>query len=153
MRVTSTRLAGRYDLGSADFQAAYAFLQRTDLSELPDGEVKITDTVRAFVQSYTTKPLEDCRFETHDKFFDIQFLLKGEEKFCVAKREALKADGAYSEEKDITFYEQPEKYSSLVLEEGDYVVVAPEEAHAPKACVADPAAVRKIVIKVPVPQD
>lgn len=150
MIVTNTNLTDRYDMNSADFQAAYEFLQRSDLKELPDGEVKISDTVRAFVQSYTSKPLAECRFETHDRFFDIQYILEGEEKFGVAKRAWLKSTGAYSAEKDITFYEMPVKYTMIDLCEGDYVVVTPEEAHAPKVCAHESTPVRKIVIKVPV---
>ena len=36
----------------------------------------------------------------------------------------------------------------MVLEAGDCVVVAPEEAHKPKGQAGEPARVRKIVVKV-----
>ena len=138
-----------YDLHSPDFCAAYAFLKRGDLAELPDGEVRVNDNVRAFVQSYTTTPFEECRFETHDRYFDIQYILEGHELFGVAKRANMKPAGDYSEEKDITFYESPACYSMLYLGQGGYVIVAPEEAHMPHVSDGKPSFVRKIVIKVP----
>lgn len=56
----------------------------------------------------------------------------------------------YNEEKDITFYSDPKKYSKVILNSGDYVVVSPDEAHKPKCMVDTPSKVKKIVVKVPV---
>ena len=55
---------------------------------------------------------------------------------------------AYNPETDLVFFENPKYESFVVLEAGDCVVVAPEEAHKPKGQAGEPARVRKIVVKV-----
>ena len=72
----------------------------------------------------------------------------GREKFGCVKREGLTETESYDPEKDMVFFENPKYESYVVLEAGDCVVVAPEEAHKPKGQAGEAARVRKIVVKV-----
>ena len=54
------------------------------------------------------------------------------------------------EENDLIFYEEPAVSGSVLLEEGDLIVVAPEDAHKPRCQAAGPEPVKKVVIKVAV---
>ena len=54
------------------------------------------------------------------------------------------------DENDLIFYEEPEYSGSVVLEPGDLIVVAPEDAHKPRLQVNEPCAVKKVVVKVAV---
>ena len=56
----------------------------------------------------------------------------------------------YSESGDITFYEDPELSGEVLLNAGDYIVLAPEDAHKPRLVAGKKMPVKKIVIKVPV---
>ena len=53
-------------------------LEDTALLSRPAGKYAI-DGERLFViiQDYTTKPVEQCRWESHRKYIDIQYMLAG----------------------------------------------------------------------------
>ena len=105
------------------------------------------DDVFAEVQSYTTEPADKRKFETHDKYFDIQYMVEGAEMFGVCAREGLKLTDA-PEGKDVKFYDDPEIFGMVLLNEGDFIVVSTEEAHKPRCAAGQPAKVKKVVIKV-----
>lgn len=140
----------KYDYTSAKFETAYAFLRREDLAELPEGWIELTDGVRASVQHYTTMPAETLDFETHEKYFDIQYLVEGVELVGVTSREGMAEKTPYAAENDITFYQEPEFSGSVLLCAGDYVILEPEDVHKPRCAAGKPIAVKKIVVKVPV---
>ncbi len=141
-------LATKYNYLADKFKAGYKWLSETDIKALADGKYSIMgDDVVADVQSYTTEPAEKRRFETHDKFFDIQYMAEGCEYFGVCKREGLKLHDSHPD-RDVEFYDDPECSGMVLLEERDFIVVAPEDAHKPRCCVKVPAKVRKVVIKV-----
>ena len=141
-------LAEKYDYLADKFKAGYKWLADTDIKALADGKYTIIEgEVTADVQSYTTEPADKRRFETHNKFFDIQYMSEGCEYFGVCKREGLKLHDAHPE-RDVDFYDDPEFSGMVLLEEGDLIVVEPEEAHKPRCAVGTPAKVRKVVIKV-----
>ena len=103
----------------------------------------------ANVQEYTTYPASEASFETHEKFFDIQYMASGREMFGVCKRDGLKVKERI-EENDLIFYQEPEFSGSVLLEEGDLIVVAPEDAHKPRCVAGAPCQVKKVVVKVAV---
>ena len=141
-------LATKYDYLAEKFRAGYKWLSETDIKALNDGKYSIMgDDVVADVQSYTTVPAEKRRFETHDKFFDIQYMAEGCEFFGVCTREGLKLKESRPAN-DVEFYDDPENFSMVFLGEGDLIVVAPEDAHKPRCAVNAPAKVKKVVIKV-----
>lgn len=140
----------KYDLMAEKFKTAFAFLHRTDLTQLPEGWIELGDGVRASVQHYTTMAADTLNFETHERFFDIQYLAEGVELIGVVGRKGLIEKIPYEQKNDITFYEEPALSGAFLLREGDYVVLAPEDAHKPRCAAGAPAAVKKIVVKVPV---
>lgn len=140
----------KYDLTAAKFQTAFAFLRRGDLAALPEGWIDLSDGVRASVQHYTTMDAATLDFETHEKFFDIQYLIEGEELIGCVSREGLVVKTPYHTDNDITFYEEPALSGSVLLRAGDYVVLAPEDAHKPRCIAGTAMPVKKIVVKVPV---
>ena len=140
----------RYDFTAPKFRTAFEFLHRTDLAELPVGWIELGNGVRASVQHYDTAPAEQLKYETHEKFFDIQFLVDGIELLGCCSRTGLKEAGPYDADGDVTFYGDPEIDGSVLLRTGDYVIFAPEDAHKPRIAAGAPMAVKKIVIKVPV---
>ena len=42
----------------------------------------------------------------------------------------------------------PKEYGYVILNPGDFIVIAPEDAHMPGCCVDSPIQVKKVVIKV-----
>ncbi len=140
----------RYDLSNPKFLTAFAFLERKDLATLPEGWVELENGVRASVQHYTTAPAEKLKYETHERFFDIQFIVDGEEVIGCTTRSGLKVETPYDPKNDITFYQTPSVHGGVYLKAGDYAVFAPEDVHQPRCAASIPMQVIKIVVKVPV---
>ena len=142
-------LATKYNYLEEKFLAAYKWLAETDLDNTAAGSYPICEGVTANVQEYTTFPAAEGSFETHDLFFDIQYIISGKEQLGVCKRDGLvlKQDNP---DNDVKFYEEPEMSGSVLLLPGDLIVVAPEDAHKPRCAAGAPEFVRKVVVKVKV---
>lgn len=149
MLTTNLKLADKYDYLSEKFARAYEFLRTKDLSTLPIGITEIDGTdIFANVQEYTTMPWEDCAFEAHDQYFDLQYVVDGKEMFGYIKREELTETVPYDKEKDLVFFAEPEESGKILLEAGDLAIVPPEDAHKPRCMAKESCKVKKIVIKV-----
>lgn len=141
----------KYDLSEKKFRIAFDFLKRKDLAELPVGWIELGEGVRASVQRYDSFVWDANKFETHEKYFDVQYVIEGMEYCGVCKREELGPVAvAYDEENDIEFYEEPIHCGKVFLNAGDFIVLAPEDAHKPRCAVDKPIPIKKIVVKVPV---
>lgn len=141
----------KYNYNNDRFQKAFEFLSDTDLMTLSPGtEVIISEGVVAKIQEYTTDPEDTRRFETHRDYFDIQFVVRGEEFIGIVPASGLVPDGEYIETEDIQYYHTPVKHGGAVLRDGDFLIVPPEDAHRPNCMIDKPCVVRKIVIKIKV---
>lgn len=132
------------------FQKAFKFLTENNLEELAVGKYEIDgNDVYAMVQAYTTKMDEEIKWETHKKYIDIQYVVKGTEVVGWMPMDELTESEAYSEEKDITFYGETSKWTKLVLNSGVYAIFFPEDAHKP-CCTYDKKVeeVKKVVVKI-----
>lgn len=150
MYSTEIGLEYKYDLTSEKFKTAFEFLRRKDLAQLPEGWIELDHGVRASVQHYTTIARNEGSFETHEKYFDVQYVVEGRELCGVCRRQGLVVKTPYDEKGDITFYEDPEYCGEVLLLEGDYILLAPEDAHKPRLEAGGRIPVKKIVLKVPV---
>lgn len=150
MLTTNLKLAEKYDYLNESFRKVFAFLRETDLSALPVGNVPIDgDRIYANVQSYETMTAEQCPYESHKAYFDVQYVVEGEECFGYEPVVNLKPSMEYDSERDLIFYEEPEKAGSVILKAGDFAIVPPEDGHAPRRMTEKgPCRVKKIVVKV-----
>ncbi|XCP86630.1 YhcH/YjgK/YiaL family protein [Roseburia hominis] len=140
-----------YDYLAPKFQTALTFLRETDFSKISEGKIEIDgENIFAEIQEYTTKPQEECRFESHRKYFDIQYMAEGEEYFGYIPVKELKEDTGYDEERDLEFYQMPEINGRIHLKKGDYAIVSPDDGHRPRCIGTAPCKVKKIVVKVKV---
>ena len=138
----------KYNYLNERFVAAYKWLRENDLENLAVGKYSIIgEDVVANIQEYTTVPKEEKKFEAHDIFFDIQYLIKGVELFGICNRKELKEVERRSEN-DIIFYENPKAFGYVILKPKDMIVVAPEDAHLPGCTLETSTKVKKVVIKV-----
>lgn len=144
------KLHGKYNLCTPKFETAFAFLKREDLDTLPEGWVELENGVRASVQFYQTMPSAQLRFETHEKYFDIQYMVRGEEWLGYVSREKLIVETPYDTKADVTFYQTSAAVGGVYLRAGEYAVLAPEDAHQPRCIARSAMPVVKIVVKVPV---
>lgn len=149
MLFTPLAIAEKYNYLDDKFKAAYKWLAETDLANTPVGKYPICEGVTASVQEYTSKALEEGKFEAHDRFFDIQYVISGKERFGVCRREDLEVTEEHPD-RDVNFYKEPALSGYVILQAGDAIIVAPEDAHEPGLQVDGPETVRKVVVKVAV---
>ena len=132
------------------FRKAFAFLSQGGIESLPLGRNEIDgDDVFANVQEYDTVPAAEKQFEAHRAYYDVQFVVSGEEVVEYAQLDATTPATDFDEGNDFGLYEVVAPATRVVLRAGELAVLAPEDAHKPGCQLGDaPVHVRKIVVKV-----
>lgn len=143
--------ADRYVALHPLFRRGFEYLRRFT-PETPDGRYEIEgDRLFALVQTLTTTPTAEKRFEAHRRYIDIQYLHAGDEVLFHAPAERLgDVVDPYNPEKDIGFYRDPAVVSPTRLCGGEFVIYFPHDAHKPACTLGPPATVRKVILKVAV---
>lgn len=133
------------------FKAGFEFLEKNDLPALSLGRHDIEgDAVYALVQKASSRPPAEGRFEAHQKYIDIQYLVSGEEIIQVAPVAALKIATPYDDSKDVAFYSRLDKFDPILMHPGCFAVLFPEDGHMPLCHSGGPHELFKVVVKVKV---
>lgn len=138
------------DFTEKKFRLAFDFLKRKDLADLEPQWIELGEGVRASIQRYDSFAWDANKFETHEKYFDVQYVIEGTEYCGVCSRDGLKVAVPYNETNDITFYDDPERYGKVLLNAGDFIVLGPEDVHKPRCAAGKAMPIKKVVVKVPV---
>lgn len=114
-----------------------------------DGRYEIDgDSVYALVQSYATVPAAGKRFESHLKYADIQYIVRGSEVIGYAPVGELKPETAYDATKDFRLYADPVASTPLHCAPGTFAIFYPQDGHKPGCTEGRGAEVKKVVVKV-----
>ena len=130
----------RYAAPESRLALAFKFLRDTDLNALPIGRTEIDgDRLYALVQEYTTRPLEEGKWEAHRRYVDVQYVQHGQERMGFANLAVMTA-GQYQPEKDFLALSGEGNFVDVFA--GAFVVFFPQDAHMPCLCVKSPQTVR-----------
>src|SRR3954471_5688697 len=114
--------SSRYESLAPRFAAAFEFL-RTLPPDQPLGRHELDgDDCFALVQTYTTKPIAEAKFEAHRSYIDIQFIQSGQETLLWAPLTGLAETRAYDSEKDFALFATPTIATSLKLQAGEFAI-------------------------------
>ena len=128
---------------------ALEFLRDTDLAALSLGRhVLDGDWLFALVQEYATKPLEQCKWEAHRRYCDVQFVARGIERIGVANIDRMQVETPYDAEKDVSFFRGDGDF--VTVPAGSFAIFAPPDVHMPCLAAGSPVSVLKIVLKAAV---
>lgn len=128
---------------------ALKYLKGLNISESDAGTKRVVnDNFFYSVQSYMTKPAEECRLESHRRYIDIQIIAAGKESMDLSDISRLSVNEEYNEEKDVTYWKTPCRMSRVSLGTGDFTVLYPETAHRGGISVDESESVLKVVGKV-----
>ena len=126
---------------------AFRYLQSHDLATYAPGTYEIEDReIYAIVSEYNSKNVEDAKWESHKKYADIQFVLKGVEKMGHAPLKDMEVVENYNPDKDITILKGAGNY--VTVNAGTFVIFFPQDAHQPSVSVDGSKPVKKVVVKV-----
>lgn len=115
----------------------------------PEGRYDIDEKTYVNVETYETKSHEICFPEAHKRYIDIQVVLSGHERLDFDNIEKLTVKQEYNEERDVMFFEIPERMNSVNLSKGYFAMLYPHDAHRPQMRITDePEKVKKAVIKI-----
>ncbi len=129
--------------------SCYDFIKNNDLKTLATGRYELENGAYVLIQEYTSKLRSVARYETHERFYDIQYIISGCEIISMIPREKLEVRVPYNPEKDITFYSNSFEGIDCVLCDDDFLIIAPADGHMPGICVNEQNTVKKAVFKVP----
>ena len=63
---------------SERLKTALEYLKKTDLKSKPDGKYDILkDEIYINIQEYDTKEEQNCKWEAHKRYIDIQYMISG----------------------------------------------------------------------------
>jgi len=131
------------------FEAAFAFLDKKSLAEVPVGKHAIEgEEVYALVQKLPSRAAETAQFESHRKYIDVHYVVSGQETSGFSPAEDLKLAVPYDESKDVMLYEVPQRYTKIEVKPGHFVIYHPGQAHLPNTHLQGPHDLHKVVIKV-----
>lgn len=149
MIIDSIKNASKYYCVHPSFEATFKALEEIDEST-EKGRITVDgDNIFINLSDYTNKPVEDCAYESHRKYIDIQYVVTGREFIDLCDINTLEAYDDRLETDDIAFFKSGNAFSRADLTEGMFVVIFPDEAHRP--CVAPDnkgVMVRKAVAKI-----
>lgn len=130
----------------ATLRMGLEYLTSHDLETLELGRHDIDgDRVFALVQEYPTREENECRWEAHRRYYDIQVVARGVERIGVAPLANVSETMAYDETKDVAFFAGEGDW--LTMSPGRFAIFAPGDVHRPCVRLSTITAVRKIVIK------
>ena len=142
------------DFNSKDFtheniKKAFEFIETHNLLDLPSGKTVIDgDNVWVNRSSYVGKPIEECKWENHNNYLDLQLVIKGIEGFAYVDldRVGLTPTGPYDAVKDKTNF-KGESDGIIYLHEGQFAIIWPNDVHMPLIKVNDEI-IEKAVFKI-----
>ena len=132
------------------FEKAFMFIKTAIEEKTEVGKYEIDGKdIYAIVQTYDSKLKENCAFEGHENYIDIQCVTDGFEVMGVIEASKAIINGEYNSEKDVAFYEENERASYCIVNKGDFCIFYPHDIHRPGMALNDlPSGVKKIVVKV-----
>lgn len=134
---------------SENLKKGFEWLKSQDLANIePKKYIIDGDAVWANVQEYETK--DDAKYETHRKYIDIQYMIKGREFVGVTDKSNCVACEEYNPEIDLEFMDINIKEEYQILNEGDFLVFYPTDAHKPSISPDEKLKVKKVIVKVAV---
>lgn len=99
-------------------------------------------------QSYITKNKENCLFESHRKYIDIQYMFEGDEIMEVENVNNLEVSSIYDEKLDYAKHFQTSNSSSLKIKESEMAIFYPHDAHMPCIKIDENKKIIKAVFKI-----
>ena len=138
-----------YELSPA-VRRVLSYAQSVDLDKFPTERI-VLDGDRLFInpQQYVTKDPSTASAEAHRAYVDVFVMLDGEETVYVKNTDRLtRITKEYDPASDVFFAEKDADMSAIRMQAGTFLILWPQDAHAP-CCHADgPKQVKKLVGKV-----
>nr|MBC7613988.1 YhcH/YjgK/YiaL family protein [Pseudopedobacter sp.] len=137
----------QYSANKTVWDKAFEWMKSQDLENLSVGKYPIDgDNAYASITETVNKNFVDAKWELHQKYIDLQYIIKGKEKIGMAPSEGAKVINSYNETKDVANYK---------IDNAKFITATPKEfylfftadAHRPNIKLNEEI-IKKLVIKI-----
>lgn len=147
MIIDSLENVKHYRSLSERIKKGFEFLEEIDFDTIEAGKYNVEgDDIFAIVSEYDTKNHVDAKPEAHERYLDIQYIVKGEELMGYAPLEDQDIMIPYNADKDVVFYKA--ETSPIKVSEGMFALFFPDDIHAPSMMINESKPVKKVVVKI-----
>jgi biofilm protein TabA len=147
--VNAAEFYKQYYNNKAVWDKVMLFLKQTNLDTLSPGKHPIDgDNAYASVTENPSKELDKAGWESHRKYIDLQYVIKGKERIDVVNIDKATVAKPYTEKGDGAAYTA--EGTSYTAEPGTFFLFFPQDVHRPNIKVAGYDVVKKLVIKIKV---
>lgn len=131
----------------ADVKKCMEFAETHDLMNFEKGSYEIDgDNLFVNIVEYKTTEAENRFWEAHRYYLDLHFMLRGPEQIDLNFIGNMEQKEFV--EKDDFLPLEGEKNSHVILQEGDFLLCYPEDAHRTAVAVNGPAEIKKAIFKI-----
>jgi biofilm protein TabA len=146
MIISNINFSNRYSTLHPLFNKAFTFINTVNRHQLLLGknEIENENLFAIFTEPGTTTN-KNVKLESHCKYIDIHYIIEGAELFGYTSISNCHSPiGEFNTEDDYVLYNDVD-FSTVLLAKGDFVIVFPEDPHAPGIETKN---LKKIVLKV-----
>lgn len=118
----------KYNNVHKDFEKVFDYLRNT-INQEHAIRADLADGVWVNAPSTPESDSTSTTFEAHRKYLDIHYIISGKEAFGYSNVDYLTTTKEYNEAEDYELLEG--EISTVILNEGDFCIVFPEDAHIP----------------------
>ncbi|MDF7801591.1 YhcH/YjgK/YiaL family protein [Pontiellaceae bacterium B1224] len=137
--------AAKYAGLKSGLSEGFGFLDQPGVAELEPGKYEISgDRVFAIVEKNEGRKVEDGKLEAHRNYFDIQYIISGDESMGWSPLSDLTLSDGYDAERDLEFFDGAPQ-ALIKVPPGSFTIFLPTDAHLPGIGTGP---IHKIVIKV-----
>jgi YhcH/YjgK/YiaL family protein len=139
----------QYNTNKAVWDKVFAFMKNQDLKNIAPGNYPIdAKNAYASITDNPSKTLENAKWESHQKYIDLQYVISGKEKIGVAPVSTATIVKPYNPAKDAANYTTDGIY--YIATPNQFFLFFPPDAHRPNIKVDGYDTVKKLVIKIKV---
>lgn len=149
--VDKMEFARQYAANKAWWDKAFVYLRDTNLDQTAPGKYPIDgDNVFASMTDNPTQDVASTQWESHKKYIDLQYVVRGAEKIGVAPISTATMTKPYEEARDAANYRvEGQQYEARP---GTIYIFFPSDVHRPNIKVDGIDKDKKVVVKVRVAQ-
>ena len=147
-------------INSSKFDKAFLYIQKLQNKNSAEyksllnikldncNKIELDENCFVLEQAYISKNKEDCLFESHKKYIDIQYMFEGDEIMEVENVNNLLIETAYKEVLDYAKHAQSKNASVLKIKENELAIFYPNDAHMPCIKINENKKIIKAVFKI-----
>lgn len=141
--------ARQYHADKAMWDKVFTYLSNTRLDTIAPGKYPIDgENAFASITEGPSKELDKAGWESHRKYIDLQYVIKGKEKIGVVPIHKATVTNPYTDARDAANYTAEGEY--YIASPGTFFLFFPADVHRPNIKVDGFDVVKKLVIKIKV---